>query len=379
VADPTHLNELKRGTELWNRWRLENPTICPDLSGAELKYMPLAGADLRGANLSHAILTGADLKEANLQGAILLETNFSGAYDRPPDLTNADLRDVQATGATFKFANLHKINLSRGVFVKAIFKSAHLDGSIIQNANLRQADLRAVNFQGVDLTGSKLCGACLYGASFIDACLDDADLTGCEVFGASVWNVSLKGATQVDLVATRWDQPTVIVDNLEVAQFVHTLLRRESVRSAIDTITGKVVLILGRFTATRKAILDAIKIQLRQQGYVPLLFDFDKPSERDITETVSLLAHLSRFVIADITDARSIPQELTVIVPNLPSVPVLPILLDSENEYGMFEHFKRFPWVLDVFKYENESHLMGVLRDRLIPDAEQIASGRRPI
>ena len=100
-------------------------------------------------------------------------------------------------------------------------------------------------------------------------------------------------------------------------------------------------------------ILDAIQDELRKRDYLPVLFDFDKPTTRDITETVSILAHIARFVIADITDARSIPQELMQIVPALPSVPIQPLLLASQNEYGMFEHFKRFPWVLETFLYDS--------------------------
>ena len=163
------------------------------------------------------------------------------------------------------------------------------------------------------------------------------------MYGLSAWDVQLRGAIQKDLVITPADTPTITVDNLEVAQFIYLLLNNQKIRHVIDTITSKVVLILGRFTPDRKPILDAIRDELRKRDYLPVLFDFEKPSNRDITETVSTLAHMARFVIADITDARSIPQELMAIVPSLPSVPVQPLLLASQQEYGMFEHFKRFP------------------------------------
>jgi hypothetical protein len=68
-------------------------------------------------------------------------------------------------------------------------------------------------------------------------------------------------------------------------------------------LTSKVVLVLGRFTPDRKVVLDAIRDELRKRDYAPVLFDFEKPSSRDITETVRTLVHMARFVIADITAA----------------------------------------------------------------------------
>jgi hypothetical protein len=159
------------------------------------------------------------------------------------------------------------------------------------------------------------------------------------------------------------------VDNLEVAQFLYLLLNNQKIRHVIDTITSKVVLILGRFTPERKAVLDAIRDELRSRDYLPVLFDFDKPSNRNITETVSTLAHMARFVIADITDAKSIPQELMAIVPSLPSVPVQPLLLASQREYGMFEHFRRFPWVLEPYLYDDQDGLLAALNERVIGPA----------
>jgi hypothetical protein len=185
--------------------------------------------------------------------------------------------------------------------------------------------------------------------------------------------VELQRARQNNLILTARDESIITVDNLEVAQFIYLLLNYPKIREVIDTVARKAVLILGRFTPERKAILDALRDALRQQEYLPILFDFDKPASRDISETVSTLAHLARFVIADITDAKSIPQELMAIVPNLPSVPVQPLILNTQHEYGMFEHFTRYPWVLPVYRYTDETNLLEALQAKIIAPAEQKA------
>jgi hypothetical protein len=147
-------------------------------------------------------------------------------------------------------------------------------------------------------------------------------------------------------------------------------MRILAIRGIVDTITTKVVLILGRFTPERKAILDAIRNELRKHDLLPVLFDFEKPARRDITETISTLAHMAKFVIADITDAKSIPQELQCIVPDLPSVPIQPLLQEGADEYGMFEHFKKYPWVLAVHRYRDLDDLLASLSRKVIAPAE---------
>ena len=197
-----------------------------------------------------------------------------------------------------------------------------------------------------------------------------ANLTGCKIYGISAWNVNLIGAQQLDLVITPEHEPRITVDNLEVAQFIYLLLRNEKIREVIDTITTKAVLILGRFTPERKAVLDALREELRRWNYLPILFDFEAPGNRDFTETVATLAHMARFIIADITDAKSIPQELERIVPGLPSVPVQPLLHISASEYSMFEHFKRYPWVLETYQYHSTEEVIASLTEKVIAPAE---------
>lgn len=127
--------------------------------------------------------------------------------------------------------------------------------------------------------------------------------------------------------------------------------------------------------------MDALRKDLRKRGFLPILFDFDKPAS--LTETVSTLAHLARFVIADITDAKSIPQELQHIVPNLPSLPVQPIILSSQNEYGMFNDFRDYPWVLPLYGYDSLKALLAVLEEKVIEPAvhkaEEIEEQRKAV
>jgi Pentapeptide repeats (8 copies) len=104
-----------------------------------------------------------------------------------------------------------------------------------------------------DLNGTDLSGAIL-----IQTNLTNANLTNCRIHGVSAWRLELDGATQQNLVITPPGEPEITVDNIEVAQFVYLLLHNQKIRDVIDTITSKAVLILGRFTPERKAVLDAI-------------------------------------------------------------------------------------------------------------------------
>ncbi len=331
MANQEHLNILKKGVDVWNNWRKEHSEIRPDLSGIDFSLADLSQAILYGANFSKADLSYSDLSEAYLNYA-----NFNGATLTEAEISGADL--------------MH----SRFI-----------------NADLNKASLSASDLFAADLSNADLSDADLSGASLLRTNLKGSILSRCSIFGISVWKVQLEGATQDNLVITPKDEPTITVDNLEVAQFIYLLLNNKEIRNVIDTITSKVVLILGRFTPERKAVLDALRNELRRQNYSPVLFDFEKPAGRDLTETVSTLAHMARFVIADITDAKSIPQELMSIVPNLPSVAVQPLILNSQHEYGMFEHFTRFSWVLPVYRYTDEVGLLQSLQEKVIAPAEQ--------
>src|SRR5215472_6964280 len=409
MASKQHIALLRSGVKAWNAWRDENRHIRPDLHQADLSQANLSGADLNDASLSEANLSGANLSEAhlsdaNLEKANLREANLSEAFLIEANLREADLTAANLGGAYLSEANLHeadldKANLYRTDFSGANLREAHLNeadltganlyradlsgaglgGANLGLANLREADLtgaypNAAHIRGANLSGAKLIGAYLEAAILLDTDLTGADLTGCRIYGVSAWGLKLDESKQLNLVITPEDEPQITVDNIEVAQFIYLMLHNKKIRDVIDTITSKAVLILGRFTAERKAVLDALRDELRKRNYLPILFDFAVPAARDITETVSLLARMARFIIADLTDPSSIPKELEAIVPGL-AVPVQPLLEGSSRPYAMFKDYWKYDWVLPVYRYEGLEPLLATLAEKVIAPAEAKVKG----
>jgi hypothetical protein len=204
----------------------------------------------------------------------------------------------------------------------------------------------------------------------VETNFEGASLTACCVYGVSAWSVRLEGAIQSNLVVTPSGESAIQVDNLEMAQFIYLLLDNERIRHVIDTITSKVVLILGRFTPERKIVLDTIREELRKRHYLPILFDFEKPASKDLTGTVSTLANMARFIIADLTDPSSVPHELATVVPGT-IVPVQTILLEGQREYAMFVDLKtRYHWVLEPYQYNSIDLLIANFNESVIAPAE---------
>jgi uncharacterized protein YjbI with pentapeptide repeats len=387
---------------VWNARRLEAPPIRPDFRDASLRTEVLKGvnfseanltgadltkADLRNADLSRAEISGASIGEADLRGADLQEAHLSGAflggsYLSGADLTgaslcwaklpNADLRSATLRCADLRGALLYGANLSNANLSGATLIGADLSHATLQKAKLVRGDLRGAKLDHADLREADLRGANLQGASILEADLSDADLTGCGIYGVSAWNVTLTERTkQQDLVITPYGEPEVTVDKMEVAQFVYLLLKNEKIRDVIDTIGRKGVLLLGRFTEDRIAVLERLRAELRNRGYLPIVFNFDKPETKDFTETVRLLAGLSKFVIADLSGPKSAPYELGAIVSQT-MIPFQPIITASETPFAMLRDLlTSYPdRVFQPIEYPSVDRLVETMEAEIIGPAE---------
>jgi uncharacterized protein YjbI with pentapeptide repeats len=155
MANPEHLEILKQGVEVWNKWREDNPSIIPDLIEADLENQILDGFNFETANLMGSNLFLADFQEANFKHAQLGELTFFGSFNY----------------ANFTGANLWGASLSQSIIKHAIFESAILNnvgfqGSDLNNASFRFADLSFTNFDHADLNNADFAGATLSSTVF---------------------------------------------------------------------------------------------------------------------------------------------------------------------------------------------------------------------
>ncbi|EAC2264233.1 pentapeptide repeat-containing protein [Listeria monocytogenes] len=131
--------ELDVVIEKHEKWLRDGYGERANLSYADLRRADLSGANLRGANLSYADLRRADLSGANLRGA-----NLSYADLRRADLSGANLR-----GANLRRANLSYADLSCADLSCANLRVANLSYADLSYANLRRADLNWINWRDV--------------------------------------------------------------------------------------------------------------------------------------------------------------------------------------------------------------------------------------
>ena len=406
-----------------------------DLQEADLSDCDLRSADLRRANLSGACLCGARLNRSDLQHAKfatadlsysdLTEVNGRKASFSKATLTQtaaykaqfADARftDAQMIGFDADSANFRRASFVRANLTGAWFGHSDLTGANLHSAILAESVLYDAKLAEANLTSANLSKSDLRRCTLIDAVIADSILTDSSVYGIAVWGVIgaprdqrnllvlnqapnsdfrdgqplvLAGTTNIDAsgshrhpwpsgrlgvssVFTNESSAEVRADSLEVAQFIHLLLSREKLRSIIDTMTSKAVLILGRFTPERKVVLDAIADELRNHNLIPIIFDFERATSRDLTETIKTLAGLSLFVIADITNPGSVALELGVTVPDY-QIPFVPIIHEGERPFPLFHDLKKYAWVADLLTYSSVPDLIKVFKVAVVDQAFRI-------
>ena len=140
MANQEHLDMLRQGVEVWNQWREEHPEILPDMSRADLHEV-----DLSGVNFTWTYLHGANLVRSNLVGAQFVEAHLHDA-----DLYVACLVDANLTGAYLSRTNLNRADLCRANLSEARLSEVNFVGCNLDGANLAKASMMQAIFGGID-------------------------------------------------------------------------------------------------------------------------------------------------------------------------------------------------------------------------------------
>ena len=378
MADPHLIDMLTNSPESWNAWRWKNWDHEADLTNIDLsrkkfpREMNLRKTDFSGSNLASLFVPSANFYEAKFVGANLSHL----------DAVNSDFQSCNASHADFTSSLLLSTDFSSANLSNAKLVGARMSQSKFWSANLSEADLTDSDMQWVDMMDAELVGAKLIRTNlaltrFLRTNLCGATLTECNVHGTSAWRVKTDfQTTQTELIITDPADPPLRVDDLEVAQFIFLLMNHSKLRNAIDSVTKKGVLLLGRFGDGGLSILQAIAAELRNNGYLPFIFDFECPADRNLTETVKTLVGISRFVVVDLS-GPSVPQELYATVPHF-KIPVVPILESDRKKNAMVNDILEYPWVVKpILRFKSINVLRTNIVSKVIAPAEKILASRR--
>lgn len=322
---------LKSGTDRWSAERISNPTHRPMFRNVNFvkEFGGPGFYDLPE-------FTDVDFSNSDMNMASLRNCTFWGCNFDDVRLTYADLVDAHFVRCTFRRTCMRVAAIGDAEFSECIFDECDMSYCSAEDTSFESSTFQKTKMEHMSLVHT----------DFSNAKLDE-----CYLYGISSWDLILHNSIQKNLVITPEHMPTVTVDNIELAQFLYLMINNIRLRDVIKTITSKVVLILGNFSPERKAILDQIREFLRTQDVIPVMFDFEKPSTRNFTETVLTLASMSKYVIADLSSPRSVGHELASVARQLPSIRFYPIIVAGERPYGMFTDYEPYSWIRPIKEY----------------------------
>ncbi|HMG15824.1 MAG TPA: pentapeptide repeat-containing protein [Saprospiraceae bacterium] len=330
---------ILKGALKWSLWRKNNPGSlyfnrpnwyqCLDSNGLNIKgqnQLNFSGIDLSGSTIYDAFAEGI-----NFSAGIFMDTSFEEG------------------------------DFSRANFSNAIFINTKFNKTILTDANFNGASFVNCNLNRVNLTNAQFClkeirETVIYGISVWD-------LHTCDSMIQSKLIIEKTYELYSDLI--KKGIVPLMVDDIELAQFIYYMTDHKKMRNTINILNSKGVLLLGQFKNGGMERLYKLQEWLQKKDYMPMIFDFARPDNLDLTETIVTMAGLSKFIIADLSGG-SVPQELYAIATNFKK----PIIAFSKGKaYSLFQDIKRKNSNVLDFEIENDDELDEKLMS-LIPEVE---------
>lgn len=287
MAQEDHSQILIQGAKIWNSWRERNPGPvhfakpnwydCPGPGGVQIKGRNRI--NFSRMNLSGVSIHGAFAEGLNLRDSIFEDTHFE----------EGDFSRANFCGA--KFLNTK--------FNKTILTGAYFDGATFVNCNLNRVNLVGASFHLKEITETVVYGIAAW------------DLQTSDEMKQSKLVIERTYELYSDLI--QQGKVPMMVDDIELAQFVYYLSSHKKMRDALNILNDSGVLLLGRFKDGGLERLYSMREWFQGKGYIPMIFDFARPDNLSLTETIVTMAGLSKFIVVDLSGS-SVPAELQAIL-----------------------------------------------------------------
>ena len=327
--DPSKI--LMQGAAVWNEWRSQNPAPLTFSAPHWYGSPGHGGMQVKGKNrvdFSGMNLSGASIYQAFAEGLNLRNAVFEGSHFEEGDFSRADF-----SGATFRNTK----------FNKTILTGANLDGSTFVNCNLNRVNLVGALFRVKEITETVVYGIAAW------------DVVTSDEMKQSKLVIEKTYELYSDLI--QQGKIPMMVDDIELAQFVYYLNDHKKMRDTLNILNDKGVLLLGRFKDGGLERLYSIREWLQSKGYIAMIFDFARPDNLSLTETVVTMAGLSKFIFVDLSGA-SVPAELQAVLSQVKKP-----MLAFGDPYALFPDLADQTWVRTI--EGDDTNLFGALEANL--------------
>ncbi len=289
----------------------------------------------------------------NFSGINLTGVDINRAFAEGLNMQNAVLKNVNFEEGDFSRANFNNSKFINCKFNKTILTDAFFNGSTFHNCNLNR-----VNLTNADFCVKEITETVVYGISAWD-------LKTSEISIQSKLVIEKTYGLYSEIIAE--GRIPLMVDNIELAQFIYYLSNHKKLRDTINILNNRGVLLLGKFKDGGLERLYKLRDWFSDQNYLPMIFDFDRPSSLDYTETIVTLSGLSKLVVADLS-GNSVPQELHAILTNF----VKPVIVYHDKvAYSMLKDLKRKNTYFHDIKFDGTAKNLLTLLPSKLKEAEK--------
>ncbi|MBW1298118.1 pentapeptide repeat-containing protein [Aquimarina litoralis] len=331
-----------------------------------------------------------------------IELNFYG-NKIPLDKVNAiissiRLNQLKIVNAAFENVDTSKVDFYATKFINCIFKDCwfeetSFESTTFENCKLIGGGFSELDFKSVDRNNILTFKTCNFnkstfckstkiesvdfeGSSFVKTTFSACNLSNSKFYGTNVWDITIDNTTKQNnliihdtrgLLTNR-----IIVCDIEVAHIINLLCSNDKFSNLTSESQSKFILILGRF-GVNKENLEKLKDKIIQDtNYSPIVFDWNNDkSNLDFIETIVFLSGFAKFIVADISNPKSVPAELQAILSNI-MLPVFPIMHESDSEYAVFTSIKKYQWVYNLIVYDNFEKIIDKFEKAILYPAEKM-------